>query len=230
MGELVEFPELGRIAYLTGCSTELTRAADRPELGLLVTPASSVHRQIGHYELWAADNGCYVESKAGRPFDAERWLRWLEALPRERCLFVALPDVLEWHEIDGKRVPVGNLEATLERSARYVDHVRELGFPVALVAQDGLESLDQIPFEVDAIFVGGSDAYKLGPQVRALVAEAKAAGKWVHVGRVNGGGRFQYCAEIGADSADGTVLAFGPEKNWPRVISWLDRTENVKAA
>lgn len=213
------------ITYLTGCSTELTRQAGRPELGLLVTPATSLHLQIGCYPVYGADNGCYVASKKGRGFDPEGWLRWLEKLPREGCAFAALPDVLEWFTDPetGADFCVGNLEATLERSARYAEQVRSLGLPVALVAQDGLLSLEQVPFEVDALFVGGSDGYKLGPEAAGLCREASEAGKWVHVGRVNSYKRLAYCASIGADSADGTFVGFAPTENFGRVLGWFDK-------
>jgi hypothetical protein len=231
------FPELTNIAYLTGATTPLTEAAGREDLGLLVTPLNSVHKKAGHYGLIGADNGIFGLSKQGRPFVASTWLRWLEALPRDGVLFAALPDVLDWY-VDGVRIPadvkapkgaycVGRLEDTLELSALYADVVRDLGFPVAIVAQDGLGSLAEVGFEVDAVFVGGSDDYKLGPKAAGLVAEAREAGKWTHVGRVNSFKRLAYCHGIGADSADGTYIRFGPTENFGKVIGWLDRLADV---
>lgn len=223
---IADFPELEHTAYLTGVSTDLTRAATREDLGVLVTPASSIDRQLESYRYYGADNGLYVESKAGRPFDADKWLRWLSGLPIRSALFAALPDVLEWY-VDpetGRDYCIGNLEATIERSAAYVDVVKELGFPVALVAQDGLDDLDAVPFDVDALFIGGSDDYKLGADVRRLVAQARARGLWVHVGRVNSFKRLAYCNDVlAADSADGTYIGFGPSVNGPKVLDWLDR-------
>lgn len=236
--EIAEFPTLDRVVYLSGVSTELTRAESRPDLGILASPDNSVHLQRGTYEpglvnplrLWGADNGQYAASRpGGRGFDEARWLGWLGALPVAGCLFATLPDVLEWYTDDetGRLFPVGNLDATLELSARYVDQVKGMGFPAALVAQDGLASLDQIPFDVDAIFVGGSDAYKLGTEAAGLVAEARSRGLWVHVGRVNSFRRLDYARSIGADSADGTFLRFCRKADAPaqhaRMIGWLDR-------
>jgi hypothetical protein len=57
---------------------------------------------------------------------------------------------------------------------------------------------------IDALFVGGSTQWKLGPSAEALVAEAKARGKWVHMSRVNSARRIRYAASIGCDSIDGT--------------------------
>lgn len=225
--DVVEFPELPSIMYLTGVSTEMTRRSRRPELGYLVTPASDPNGlQIRHYEYYGADNGNYALK--GKPFDAERWLAWLDRLDPTRCLFVALPDVLHWH-VDpktGKEVPVGDAKATLKLSAKYVDTVKAKGFPVALVAQDGLTSLDEVPFEIDAVFIGGSNEYKLGEDVRRIVREARERGLWVHMGRVNSGKRLRYASEIGADSADGTFLKYGRKADQPaqfrRMMSWFD--------
>lgn len=70
-------------------------------------------------------------------------------------------------------------------------------------------------------FIGGSDGWKLGPHARALTAEAKRRGKWVHMGRVNSLKRFRYAESIGCDSCDGTYLRFGPDKNLPKLLSWV---------
>ena len=52
----------------------------------------------------------------------------------------------------------------------------ELRLPVALVAQDGLEELE-IPWEqINAVFIGGSTAWKLGADAAAIAAEAKRRG------------------------------------------------------
>jgi hypothetical protein len=129
---------------------------------------------------------------------------------RERCLFVCAPDV------------VGDAEATLGLAVPMAKEIRGRGWPVALVGQDGMEHMD-VPWHLfDWLFVGGSTDWKLGVGGRALVAHAKALGKKVHVGRVNSLVRYRYCAHaLGADSADGTYLAFGPDVLLPNVLSWV---------
>lgn len=42
------------------------------------------------------------------------------------------------------------------------------------------------------------------------------------MGRVNSGRRLRTAAWFGADSVDGTYLAFGPDTNLPRIQGWLD--------
>jgi hypothetical protein len=61
--------------------------------------------------------------------------------------------------------------------------------------------------KIEALFIGGTDDFKLGKHGAACVKAAKALGKWCHVGRVNTPGRLEYFEELGADSCDGTGLA-----------------------
>lgn len=174
------------------------------ELGCITTPADWTFRPPPGAE-WCADNGCFG---AGYPGD-EAWWQWVSALPTEGCAFVAAPDV------------VGDAAATLERSRPWLARVRGLGFPAAFVAQNGAEVVGVPWGEFDVLFLGGDTAWKLGPHARALAAEAKARGKRVHMGRVNSARRMRYAAAIGCDSADGTYIAFGPDRNLPIVLGWL---------
>lgn len=156
---------------------------------------------------WCADNGCFGK---GYPGD-DAWFGWLEAnaYRADSCLFAVAPDV------------VGDAAATLARSAPWLPRIRGLGYPAALVAQDGLEALE-VPWQsFDVLFIGGSTEWKVGPHARALVAEAKHLGKHVHMGRVNTYRRLLYAATIGCDSADGTGLTRGPDKNLPILLRWL---------
>jgi hypothetical protein len=173
------------------------------ELGYIDTPAQGNRRPEG--VTWVADNGAFSDN-----FDERKWWDFLtaNAYAAVDCLFAVAPDV------------VGDAAATLERSAPWMSKIRELGYPVAFVAQDGQESLPVPWGEFDCLFIGGTTDWKLGPHARALVAEAKARGKWVHMGRVNSERRYEYARAIGCDSADGTFLTFGPDVNLPRLLAW----------
>jgi hypothetical protein len=164
--------------------------------------------------LWCADNGCFGK---GYPGDS-KWLEWLATRKyRDMCAFATVPDV------------VGDAEATLERSAPFFQPVRQFGYRAALVGQDGLQS-ESVPWnEFDAFFVGGSTEWKLGPDAKALALEAKARGKWVHVGRVNSRKRLYIAKAMGADSCDGTYMAFGPDINLARMTRWLDEVAESEA-
>lgn len=168
--------------------------------------------------IWCADNGCFGK---GYPGDDE-WYAWLEsnADRANTCLFAVAPDV------------VGDADATIERSRPWLPKIRALGYPAAFVAQNGLElwggALLTKSFEssiawqeFDVLFIGGDTDWKLGPTARAIVAEAKSRGKWVHMGRVNSEKRLRYADAIECDSADGTYIAFGPDQNLPDVLAWL---------
>lgn len=175
-------------------------------IGQIVTPAAGNRLEPGR--TWCADNAAFTGHYPGD----DAYLAWLVGKQHmaASCRFVVAPDV-----------PF-NAEATLALSGPMLSRIRALGYPVALCAQDGLERLDVPWADFDVLFIAGSTEWKLGPEAAALTAEAKALGKWVHMGRVNSWRRMQYAASIGCDSCDGTYLAFGPDRNLPTLLDWLD--------
>lgn len=194
-------------------------------LGFIDTPHQGNRRTEN--VLWCADNGCFSER-----FEEGHWLRFLErnAHAAASCAFATAPDV------------VGDAAATLERSLPWLPKIRALGYKVAYVLQNGA-TIDSIPWDqIDAVFVGGDDAFKIGPfglnldgtpkgevPCAPLVKEAQRRGLWVHVGRVNSRMRYRFARNVlGADSVDGTYLAFGPSKNLPKLLSWIDEA-NLEA-
>lgn len=196
--------------YLTGVTNDAVRAiAHEHPIGVLNQPDSSFGAEnVAAHRWWAADNACFAK---GDSFDPERWLVWLSRQNPTGCLFAVAPDV------------VGDAAATWERSAPYLAVIRELGFPPALVAQDGfdLSAVDWDAFDV--LFIGGTTEFKIGLGGMRAVAEGKRRGKWVHMGRVNSYRRLALAVGWGCDSADGTFLAFAPDVNLPRMLRWLDK-------
>lgn len=173
------------------------------------TPAQGNLRPPGI--AWCADNGCFSD---GYPGDVA-WFAWLTANATDAgtCVFAVAPDV------------VADAAATLARSLPWLPKIRALGYPAAFVAQNGLTS-ETCPWgEFDVLFIGGDDAFKLGRDARQLIREAKARGKWVHMGRVNSEKRMRYAQAVGCDSVDGTYLTFGPDVNLPKVLGWLRGTD-----
>lgn len=160
---------------------------------------------------WAADTGCFADPAS---YSNEVYLVYLRSKSRyaSTCLFATAPDV------------PGDSQATLELSLPMLPRIREVGLPAAFIAQDGCESLPVPWNDFDCLFVAGSvkTKWKTSEAAYELVREAKQRGKWVHMGRCNSARRLIASHMAGYDSADGTFLAFGPEKNWPRVQSWLD--------
>ena len=187
------------------CSPSVREAMTTGKLAYIDTPRQRNIRPAG--VIWSADNGCFG---TGYPGD-DAWVAWLDKNKDDasRCLFATAPDV------------VGDAAATLARSLPWLPKIRELGYPAAFVAQDGLENIT-VPWDAfDVLFIGGSTDWKLGPHAAQLAREAKVQGKHVHMGRVNSLKRYRYAMSIGCDSVDGTYLTFGPDKNLPKLLSWL---------
>lgn len=216
------------------CGPEVMEAMQAQIIGFIDTPNQRNFRPTG--VIWCADNGCFGKKYPGDV----AWFSWLRLHLKDQktCLFATAPDV------------VGDAAATLRRSAPWLPRIREIGYPSALVAQNGLEHLDTPWDTFDVLFLGGSleclacdfvwpatvkpkprqpcphcdevlTEWKLGAAVRELVAEAKSRGKWVHMGRVNSKKRYDYAESIGCDSVDGTYLVFGPRKNLPKLLEWV---------
>jgi hypothetical protein len=194
------------VRYYATASGPLVRDAMRVGLlGMIATPTAGNTVPTG--VDWCADNSAY----AGHYPGDDQYLAWLSrhAAHAPRCAFATAPDV------------VGDAAATLARSTPMLARIRDAGYPVALVAQDGLENLPIPWHDLDALFLGGTTAWKLGPAAAGLAARARRHGLWVHMGRVNSLRRLRYAASIGCQSADGTFLAYGPDRNLPTLLGWL---------
>lgn len=196
----------------------------RAELGCpveqLLTPASMFKRQYPRRKF-SVDNSAFAGFKSG-PFKA---LLLREKDAKALCRFVVVPDV-----------PF-NARRTLEvfDSWKY----RLTGWPLALVAQDGIEDLP-IPWDnITTLFIGGTTKFKLSDTAKQLIQSAKAMykPKWVHVGRVNAPGRFEMFDELGVDSIDGQGLsqythmreAIWKAKNQPNLLTDLVPTADTSS-
>jgi hypothetical protein len=154
----------------------------------LLTPLTRFQRQ-DRSKHFAIDNGSFTR------FDETSFRSLLEreSVDYELCRFVTVPDI------------VGSARRTLEVFSYWCHRLPN--WSLALVAQDGQEDLE-IPWsQIRTIFIGGTTKFKLSTAAADIVKTAKAIGKWVHAGRVNTPGRFEYFEDLGADSIDGTGLA-----------------------
>jgi hypothetical protein len=160
---------------------------------------------------WGADNDCFNfwDEPAYRAMLAR-----VAEHPRN-CLFVSAPDV------------VGDGRATLESFGRWAAELAAAPFPLALVGQDGMESLDMDDAlrAAGAFFVGGSTAWKKSRAAYDLVRRAKEFGLWVHYGRANSARRVRTAFDWGCDSFDGSSFNWFPSQKVPQAVSWLDRLE-----
>lgn len=175
--------------------------------GQLLTPLTRYKN--GEDGPFAIDNGAF--SGFNRTGFASLLAR--EEPNKARCLFVAVPDV------------VGSGRRTLEVFKHRHEIVRN--WPLALVAQDGMEDLE-IPWtEIAAIFVGGGDPWKDSKASLDIVRAAKTLGKHVHVGRVNTFTRFNMFAKIGADTCDGSGVAIYSDEMLGRISRAMQANEDA---
>lgn len=187
------------LLLVTTAHPSLGEHGDHPNLGRLVTPRhfSSIDKTALRYP-WAADNDCF------NGFDMSGFDRMLDRLKpfAETCLFVSCPDV------------VGDAYKTAMQFERWESAIRRRGLPTALVLQDGVEHMGRwishhfVVNRINAVFIGGTTEWKLGPAAAMLARAAKREGLWVHWGRVNSERRIDYIRSTGAcDSLDGTQWA-----------------------
>ena len=200
------------VVYLSGVRNATTDAVvsdnyDVP-LGLLVQPLTEdylspqkygrEHATGGGAYAWAGiDNGCFTAVGRAK-FRLRDYLSLAERalhLWGDGLLFVTAPDEpFDW-------------EGTLRKSLPVLPAIREVcPDRAALVLQDGATP-ENIPWAaVDALFIGGSTEWKVGPEARAITKAARRMHKWVHMGRVNSAHRMAVAYDFRVGSADGTYL------------------------
>lgn len=191
--------------FATASGPKVREAMLAGHLGQICTPAAGNVVLPG--VAWCADNGVFGNTYPGD----DAYLDWLgaRAWAADRCAFAVAADV------------VCDAAATLRRSAPLLPLIRRAGYPAALAAQNGLERLVVPWADFDVLFLGGDTDWKLSPHARRLAADARAHGKRVHMGRVNSRRRLQAAAHMGCHTVDGTYLAYGPDRNLPKLLGWL---------
>jgi hypothetical protein len=182
-------------------------------IGCMTTPAQG--NVIPDGAEYACDNGKFGKGWPG----AEAWFDWLtrtvDRYGADRCLWAVAPDV-----------PF-DAAGTLAESLPWLAEIRALGIPAAFAAQDGCDQLGVPWDDFDVLFIAGSTEWKTGPVAERLSREAKERGKQIHMGRVNSRQRLRTAEWFGCDSADGTYLAFGPDKNLALLTGWLDELHHM---
>lgn len=195
------------VMYLSGVINQAVLNA--PEIGLMYSPKMGNRT---YAKTQAIDNGRFA-----LPWDETAWRRMLERhlSVREHVLFAVVPDV------------VGNASATLIDWRQWAPEVRNLGYPLAFVTQDGC-STDLVPWdELDVLFIGGSNDWKFSPSSIAIVKEAHRRGKPVHMGRVNTVRRLRGATAIGVRSVDGTFLFKAPDVNILRLRRYVGDVKSL---
>ena len=190
--------------YLSGAVSP--RLVGRPDVGFMLSPRMG-NRAPAAPTVWAADCGTYP---TWWHFDLDTYLAFLErhAWAAPRALFAVCPDA------------IGDGPSTAANVSVLAD-IRALGYPTAYVAQPDVD-LDALPWDlIDCLFLGGADWWQQ-EAAPLVVAAAHVRGKWAHRGRVNRRGRLRMTYTLGFDSCDGTLAAFGPDINGPKLLAALD--------
>jgi len=179
--------------------------------GVMISPQVGFWRHSLSKMWWAGDNGRF---KSPDKWVESKWLDWMAGLVQyqPRCLFMVCPDVLS--------DPV----ATNDYLLFYSGVIRQLGYKVAYVSQDGADQHEIDWNLLDCLFIGGSTEWKLSEASYELAREAHDRHKWVHMGRVNGLRRVKAAQAAKVDSVDGTYIAFEPGSRVQKVVDWLTET------
>jgi hypothetical protein len=135
---------------------------------------------------YGLDNGCFTS------FNKQTWLRMIDEARTNKPIFACAPDI------------VGDAQRTIEMFEMFYGYM--LSVPRALVLQDGI-GRTPIPWNrISAVFIGGSDEFKISAEAIAACKTAKMLGLWVHVGRVNTVKRLAGWMGL-ADSIDGSGIS-----------------------
>ena len=135
---------------------------------------------------YGLDNGCF------KRFKRRTWERLLGEAEENVPKFACLPDIM------------GDAVRTLDLFDAF--EAQTNGLPRALVLQDGI-GLHRIPWsKIAAVFVGGTDSFKVSSEAMNVCRAARMLGKWVHIGRVNTAARVDYWRGM-ADSIDGSGIS-----------------------
>jgi ribosomal protein S18 acetylase RimI-like enzyme len=129
---------------------------------------------------------------------------------------------------DKKTPPHGDADATIARFEQWSQYLRHEGLPAAFVAQDGMDSPERLAWldkhwdDISAVFIGGSDDFKLGPGAARVAELAREHGKLVHVGRVNTHMRIAYARDVlHADSIDGGTFSKFKDTYLPSGLAYI---------
>lgn len=212
----------GMKLLVSGCTVTMSRMlGERPDrLGVLLEPAGGNRVWFPEGTTWACDNGCFGG------LDAPKFMRMLAKVKNAHSLpsWVTAPDA------------VGDMGETWRRFYVWQPLLAEIGLPVALVLQDGLETFKyRAPLasswdKIAAVFVGGSTAFKLSDFALSVTKEARGQGKLVHFGRVNSFRRILWIARAcrdgrgWCDTIDGGSGTRWGETNLPKLIRYIDKS------
>ena len=168
------------ILFYANCSNKYTKKYHEEcpdKIGQMMNPTSGWGKPKG---IYAIDNGAYNQ------FNEEKFFEMLRKAKRYHPpLFIVAPDVIGCHC------------RTHALWMYYYPILKQYGYPIAFVAQEGCEP-NLVPSGADWIFIGGRDPWKM-KNVKKYIIDRP-----VHVGRVSSYKRLKTCEMLGVDSVDGS--------------------------
>ena len=172
-------------------------------IGLLISPNS--WKNCPEVVPYALDNGAYYAFTNKTEWDEVAFYKMLEKVPsHKKPSWVACPD------------KVTDKDETLRLWGQHSSKIKEFGFQIAFVVQDGMTS-EHIPPDADILFMGGSFEWKW-----KMLPYFCKIGKRVHCGRVNTYEGLWICDENGVESCDGTGWMRAGIKRLQPLINYLE--------
>lgn len=190
------------LLLVSGATTTVNRHISSKYLGVLLTPQAG---NKPHDILpFAADNAAFSN------WSQHKFEIMISSLVVHDPMWVACPDV------------VGDAKETYSLFKFWQPLIKLLGLPVAYVLQNGQELIGVPWDDVDALFIGGDNDFKLGKYAEYITGKARMKGKMVHMGRVNSIKRIKYAIDIGCTSIDGTSCSKFPDVYIPKFLNFIE--------
>jgi hypothetical protein len=188
------------------------------KLGHIATPASGHRLQAGVDRLqagvdWCADNGAYTGAYPGDT----KYLAWLSVRARHaaRCAFATAPDV------------VGDSTATLARSCRCCTESGPWITPPPWSPRTASSTSKSPGTTSTCCFWARRPGSSARPPPTSPPTPAGTTNGCTWVNSLQ---RLRHAAAIGSQSADGTYLTYGPDRNLPVLLRWLATVNDEPAS
>lgn len=190
------------LLLVSGATKTVNKNISSKYLGVLLTPQAG--NKPHNILPFAADNAAF--SSWSQP----KFEKMISNLVAYEPMWVACPDV------------VGDAKETYKLFNFWQPLIKILGLPVAYVLQNGQESIGVPWDDVDALFIGGDNDFKLGSYAKYVTSQARSRNKMVHMGRVNSIKRIKYAIDIGCTSVDGTSCSRFPDTYIPKFLNFIE--------
>lgn len=164
-------------------------------VGWLLSPSAGF-KEPREWLPYAIDNGKFSVWSNDAVWSESQFIDLLDRcrLSRYKPLWIAAPD------------EVADREATLILWNEWEQRLRDYGWPLAFVVQDGMTPND-VPDSAEVVFIGGTSEWKW--RYAELFCDSFPR---VHIGRVGTTAKLEYCESIGVESCDGTGFFCAPDR------------------